>query len=144
LKYNITNNLNTYACTKATIISSKKNGIWIIILKIFFFEINPRIKCPVVKFVPKRTIRVIGRIICLTNSINTIKDIKTTGVEVGVKWIIISFKKKLIFNNIIPPQNITDNGIVIENIEFNEKICEYKLKKFVKKIKLKEKIIIFF
>lgn len=43
-------------------------------------------KCPAIILAASRTERVIGRMIFLTNSINTIKGINTGGVPDGTKW----------------------------------------------------------
>lgn len=65
-------------------------------------------KCPATMLAVNRTDKVIGRIIFLVDSIRTMKFIREIGVDVGVKWIIISLND---FNH---PHNMIDTHIVRE------------------------------
>jgi hypothetical protein len=78
---------------RATAPSRILNKIGIIIMKIclvMFIVIKNLVskdinKCPATMFAASRTDKVIGRIMILVNSINTMKFIKGTGVPCGVR-----------------------------------------------------------
>jgi len=87
-------------------------------------------KWPAIIFAHKRTDKVIGRIILDTNSIKTMKFIKTKGVPIGTKWDNIFFELLYQPNIIKEIQNIKE--IEKENIMLAEglKIKGNKVNKF--------------
>jgi hypothetical protein len=92
-------------------------------------------KCPATRLAANRTDKVIGRITLLTNSIKTIKGIKTYGVPTGTKWA----KKLPIFIEIL--KIIYPIHIVKANLTEKDK-CLVAVKVYgVKPAKLFSKII---
>jgi hypothetical protein len=99
-KYIEINIVNTYLWISATAISSKSNKKSII-EKWFMMEIDMLVNVskmwPAVIFAHSRTDRVIGRIICLIDSISTINWESASGVDSGTRclkklfvlWIIL-------------------------------------------------------
>ena len=92
--YNELKVIKTYDWIRATAVSKTNNaikGIKIVskidALEPGSLEVTKVIsKCPATIFAASRTDSVIGRIIFLTISINTIKGINTIGVPRGTKW----------------------------------------------------------
>jgi len=100
--------VNTYDWIKATADSKVKRIIWVKIKEIkikleeeaVWFPRSVISKCPATILAIKRTAKVRGRIIFLTDSIKTIKGIRRVGVLWGTKWANICF---ILFNQ---PNNI--------------------------------------
>jgi hypothetical protein len=101
--------VNTYLWIRATAISSIIS-INSIIENWFITEIGILVKvskiCPAVMFAHNRTDRVIGRISCLTDSINTINWESIIGVERGTKCL----KKLLMLCTLIYKMVLAQNG----------------------------------
>lgn len=97
-------------------------------------------KCPAIIFAVKRTIKVIGRIIVLIDSIKIIKGIKIFGVPWGTKWVNIWL---VLFNH---PKIIRDIHNGIENLKLEVKwlvlvkINGNRPKKLLRRIKIKIEI----
>lgn len=93
-------------------------------------------KCPLIIFADKRIERVIGRIILLIVSINTINIERAIGDPIGTKWIIILLK--CIVQPYIIKENHKGNARIIEKI-----MCLDGVKtKGIRPIKFDKKIII--
>lgn len=75
-------------------------------------------KCPATIFAAKRTDKVIGRIITLTSSIITIRQISPSGVPYGTKWTRNSYS-----DNTNDPK-ISDNHKTIANLKVNLKCLD--------------------
>lgn len=112
-----------------------KNVLLLIFIRKFLN--NDISKWPARMFAVNRTHKVIGRIIFLVNSINTIKFIKNTGVPCGTKWI----KMCLVFfikpKKIVLIQNV--NAIIKVSVICEElaKFCGNKAVLFTNKINMK-------
>jgi len=89
-------------------------------------------RCPAIILAVKRIDSVIGRIIFLTSSINTMKFIKGVGVPLGRVWITIDFEKLLQPKVIIEAHKIIAVEKEIEIWAVGVKINGHIANKFIK------------
>lgn len=101
---------------------------------------NDKRRCPATMLAVNRIDRVIGRIISLINSINTINGIRIEGVFEGVRWVNIWLEKLIQPNNIILIHKIIDKDI--QNLMWLEDVKIYGKRpiKLFHKIKIKSPI----
>lgn len=87
--------MKTYAWIRDTAISRTTRTVRLLRIKIAAGDRRDvdildlsrhRSRWPAVRFAIRRTLRVSGRIVLLTNSINTINLIRAGGVPLGTRW----------------------------------------------------------
>ena len=108
--YNELKVINTYDGIKATAVSKTNRAIRGIKITIKIISLDPGSpevtkvisKWPATILAASRTDKVIGRIIFLTISINTIKGINTIGVPKGTRWARNALRSKTIDLEITP------------------------------------------